>query len=68
MVNVFFSLRGRFIEINKTPYRIVEKKTKESTRRQIIEKKTKIHGSCNIVLCVIELIKRSAYLQLIHKL
>ena len=53
-----FFLKGRFIEINKTLYRIVEKKTRENTRRLIIEKKMKIHGSCNIVLSVIELIKR----------
>ena len=34
-----FFLKGRFIEINKTLYRIVEKKTRENTRRQIIEKR-----------------------------
>ena len=51
---IFFFFRGRFIEINKTLYRIVEK----NTRRQIIEKKPKIHGSCNIVLSVIELNKK----------
>ena len=58
-IQMNFFLKGRFIEINKTLYRIVEKKkTRENTRRQIIEKKTKIHGSCNIVLFVIELIKK----------
>ena len=36
----------------------MKKETKENTRRKIIEKKTKIHGSCNIVLSEIECIKK----------
>ena len=54
----FFLDRGILIEINNILYKIVEKMTKENTRRQIIVIKTKIHGSCNIVLSEIELIKK----------
>ena len=54
----YYFLKGRFIEINKTLYRMVEKKDKRKYKETNNREKTKIHGSCNIVLSVIELIKK----------
>ena len=48
-----FFLRGRFIDINKLLYRIVEKKDKRKCNEIIQKTKEKIHGSREMLLSVI---------------